>query len=316
MCRRSRGGRSWDRWRRWASPTRAPAGSSCDCGARGSSPPAAAGGRRATSCLRDRSRSSTRSRAARPRTRPRWDGTFDALIVQIPAESRAYREQLRRHAAYAGFGTVLPGLLVAPFPESMSALAPLLARVPGDASVTPVRLVPDPENAAILAAHAWDLETMAAVLRAEAARMTAAAEGAEASPPEGAAALSLLWRSIGPFFEVLSASPPLPAQAAAARLAAGRGARRLRAARDAGRGARAQVRRAAGTRGRLKVALMARLGPRRGAWDVAAVQCSGRPAGGLGPAARTITPRRPRRPPRGRRPSAGPAPRSSPGRSA
>jgi hypothetical protein len=41
--------------------------------------------------------------------------------------------------------------------------------------------------------------------------MRAAADEAEATPPPATGpALRLLWQSIGPFFEAISASPPLP----------------------------------------------------------------------------------------------------------
>lgn len=143
---------------------------------------------------------------------PPWDSTFETLVVHVPPTERAFREQLRRHASYAGFGSPLPGLLVAPYASSMLLLEPLLAARPGDTRITRGRLAVRPDEAAALAASAWNLEPVAAAVRAETERMWRAAETAETRPPAGSAALDLLWRAIGPFFEILSANPPLPAE--------------------------------------------------------------------------------------------------------
>jgi phenylacetic acid degradation operon negative regulatory protein len=142
---------------------------------------------------------------------PPWDGAFETLVARIPASARAFREQLRRHAAYAGFGTPLPGLLIAPYAASTRHLAPLLSSAPAGVEVIRGRLAVAPEQAAPLAAAAWRLGPEATALRSEAARMASAAEAALARPPVGPAALAALWRSIGPFFELLSERPPLPA---------------------------------------------------------------------------------------------------------
>jgi len=150
---------------------------------------------------------------------PPWDGAFRTLLVRIPVTDRAFREQLRRHAAYAGFANPLPGLLIAPYESSMLLLEPLLAgRAPGadaprPADVTVGRLAVDRDDAVRLAREGWDLETLASALRHETKRMAAAAQAAETDPPDsGAAALQLLWRCIGPFFGLLSASLSLPAE--------------------------------------------------------------------------------------------------------
>jgi phenylacetic acid degradation operon negative regulatory protein len=141
---------------------------------------------------------------------PPWDFSFETLVIQIPADDRAFREQLRRQAAYAGFGTPLPGLLIAPYAASTQTLDPLLARAPRGVKLTRCRLAVNAADAARMAASAWDLGARAADLRREADRMLRAAAAAEARPPDGPDALRLLWTSIGPFFELLSASAPLP----------------------------------------------------------------------------------------------------------
>lgn len=143
---------------------------------------------------------------------PPWEGTASVLIVQIPPAERAFREQLRRHAAYAGLGAPSPGLLMATDPAAVRALEPLLSRAPKGVSVVRATLSLSLEDARRLAGTAWRLEPLAARLREEAVRMELAAEEAGSAPPAGAAALAFLWRSIGPFFELLSDGRPLPAE--------------------------------------------------------------------------------------------------------
>ena len=111
---------------------------------------------------------------------PAWDGTFETLVLHIPSVARAFREQLWRRASYAGFGSPLAGLLIAPYPSSVVLLEPLLAARPPGATVTRGRLTVAPDEAAQLAASAWDLEPVAAALEAEGERMRHAAQAAEA----------------------------------------------------------------------------------------------------------------------------------------
>jgi DNA-binding transcriptional regulator PaaX len=143
---------------------------------------------------------------------PPWDGAFQAVLVRVPDTERAFREQLRRHAAYAGFGSPSAGLLIAPYEASLHQLEPLLERRPSGAQIATGRLAMTQAEAMGLAQSAWDLEAMAATISFEAGRMSAAADVAEANAPVApGAALQVLWASIGPFFAVISASPPLPA---------------------------------------------------------------------------------------------------------
>ena len=97
---------------------------------------------------------------------PSWDGTFEALLVEAPTTERAFREQLRRHAAYAGFASPLPGLLIAPYASSVVLLEPLLERRPREVRITRGRLALDPDGAIELARKAWDLDTLAAAFDA------------------------------------------------------------------------------------------------------------------------------------------------------
>ena len=142
---------------------------------------------------------------------PPWDGTFDALLVRIPGRDRAFREQLRRHAAFAGFGSPVPGLLLSPGPGPMAMLEPLLTLAPSGAVIVRARLTPSPDDARALAGDAWDLRGLGTRLRAETTRLERAATEASALGLEGGAALARLWDTIGPLFELLSENRPLPA---------------------------------------------------------------------------------------------------------
>jgi phenylacetic acid degradation operon negative regulatory protein len=141
---------------------------------------------------------------------PPWDSTFDVLVVHIPPTERAFREQLRRRASYAGFGSPLPGLLIAPYRASRQRLEPLLDARPPGVAIVRGRLSIDVAEAVPLASEAWELGPMAAAVRRETKRMLAAARAVEVGRPKGPDALQLLWQAIGPFFELLSARPPLP----------------------------------------------------------------------------------------------------------
>ena len=143
---------------------------------------------------------------------PPWDGGFETLIVHTPPGARAFREQLRRHAAYAGFGTLMPGLLIAPYQASTQRLEPLLRAAPAGVDVVLGRLAVQVDAAARIAAAVWRLGPEAATLRSETDRMAMAADAAEAARPHGRAALVELWLAIGPFFELLSERPLLPAE--------------------------------------------------------------------------------------------------------
>ncbi len=143
---------------------------------------------------------------------PAWDGTFETLLAAIPPGARAFREQLRRHAAYAGFGSPMPGLLIAPYQESVRQIEPLLASAPPGVEIVRGRLTVEPGRAARLAADAWPLASESTAISREAARMAAGAAAAEDHHPTGAAALAFLWHHIGPLFGLASERPPLPAE--------------------------------------------------------------------------------------------------------
>jgi phenylacetic acid degradation operon negative regulatory protein len=139
-----------------------------------------------------------------------WDGIFHAALVTVPEGARSYREVLRRKAVYAGFGTLRPGLLIAPYETSWSTLEPVLARAPQGTRVLRAELRLATADALAAAPQVWSLDVLAAALRSESERMSAAAAQHLAAPRSGPAAMAALWEAIGPFFEAFSGQPPLP----------------------------------------------------------------------------------------------------------
>jgi phenylacetic acid degradation operon negative regulatory protein len=103
-----------------------------------------------------------RSGAARPQTP--WTGSFHALLYQVPEGQRAFRDQLRRHALFTGYGIMQPGVLIALTDRSPS-LADVLAEKPVGASVRVGSLSLSVADAAAVAYEAWDLATVGANYR-------------------------------------------------------------------------------------------------------------------------------------------------------
>jgi phenylacetic acid degradation operon negative regulatory protein len=142
---------------------------------------------------------------------PAWDGSFETLLVHIPPAKRAFREQLRRQAAFAGFGTPLPSLLVAADSAATLAIEPLLVTAPAGVTVIRARLTMDREDGRRLARDAWSLEPLADRIVYETARMAAVSGQVDGRTVPDAEAVALMWRTIGPYFALLSEARPLPA---------------------------------------------------------------------------------------------------------
>ncbi len=141
---------------------------------------------------------------------PAWDGVFRTLFVDAPAGGRAYREVLRRHAEYAGFGGLQPGVLISPTETSWAALEPTIAAAPRGFRLLRGELRLSDADARAVAREVWSVDTLATSLLVEVARMRAATAAQAVEPCSGAAALVRLWDAIGPFFLVFSGRPPLP----------------------------------------------------------------------------------------------------------
>lgn len=118
---------------------------------------------------------------------PPWDGHFYALLHHVPEAHRAYRDRLRRAAVLVGYGAPQPGLLISVGDRS-AALADVLADAPAGASVRPVTLGLDVDDARELARSAWALDALASDLRADLAELRAALASA-GEPGTGADAV-------------------------------------------------------------------------------------------------------------------------------
>lgn len=106
-------------------------------------------------------------------TVPVWDGSFPALLYQVPESQRAYRDRLRRQATFVGYGIVQPGVLIAVH-DHAGELADVVAQAPAGSHVRHARIGMDTTDAAEVAATAWDLPQVAEVLDGHLAVLRAA----------------------------------------------------------------------------------------------------------------------------------------------
>lgn len=143
---------------------------------------------------------------------PAWDGVFRAALVAVPPAARSYRETFKRRASYAGFGALRPGLLIAPYERSWSAIEPVIALAREDTWITRADLRLSDSDARRAARVVWELDALAAALRSESKRMSTAVAIHGAKPRSGPRAMAVLWKAIAPFFQLFSVQPPLPAE--------------------------------------------------------------------------------------------------------
>jgi phenylacetic acid degradation operon negative regulatory protein len=148
-----------------------------------------------------------RIRAADRAAPPAWDGSFHALLYQVPESSRAFRDALRRAAVGLGYGQLQPGVLIAL--EDRSAL---LTDPPPDAQLFVSRLAMDLPDAARAARVAWDLDELARAFAGHAAALRAALADL-AEPPEPSRQALIRYADLlkTPMTETLR-SPRLPAE--------------------------------------------------------------------------------------------------------
>ena len=149
-----------------------------------------------------------RSGAARAVTP--WTGSFHALLYQVPEGQRAFRDLLRRHALFTGYGIMQPGVLIA-LTDLSPRLTTVLAETPADASVRIGAISLSPADAAAVAYEAWDLAAVGANYRSHIAALRAAL----AVPPELPASADTLRAfaelSLPPLVDTLR-DPGLPAE--------------------------------------------------------------------------------------------------------
>ena len=137
-----------------------------------------------------------------------WDGVFHTLLHSVPETHRAFRDALRRSAYLAGYGTLQPGVLVAPADYRVQ-LADTLVGRPEEAQLVFGQLTVDDGDAARLVEVAWDLPRVAATYAAH-----LAAVGDLLAPtedPTGAAALRAYGRTVAPALSATLAEPDVPA---------------------------------------------------------------------------------------------------------
>jgi phenylacetic acid degradation operon negative regulatory protein len=91
---------------------------------------------------------------------PDWAGHFHTVLYQVPERHRAFRDQLRRVAVFAGYGLLQQGVLVCTT-DRREQMAPVLDTAPAQAQVLFGELHLSTEDAARAAYHAWDLATLA-----------------------------------------------------------------------------------------------------------------------------------------------------------
>ncbi|MFC0436537.1 PaaX family transcriptional regulator C-terminal domain-containing protein [Kutzneria buriramensis] len=128
-----------------------------------------------------------RIKAGSDRAATPWTGHFHALLYQVPEGQRAFRDLLRRHALFTGYGIMQPGVLIS-LTDLSPRLADVLAQCPSGASVRAGTIGLSVEDAAAVAYEAWDLATVGANYRRHISSLRAAL-ASDASLPETAETL-------------------------------------------------------------------------------------------------------------------------------
>ncbi len=137
-----------------------------------------------------------------------WPGHFHALLHQVPERHRAYRDRLRRLAGFVGYAPMQPGVLIA-VADRADELAEVLDDVPPGAAVHRARLGMDADDAARVAATAWELPTLAADLRAHLAALRALVDEPDDPPPTAASVRRLAEHTNQVYVDLLR-DPGLP----------------------------------------------------------------------------------------------------------
>ncbi|WP_163509244.1 PaaX family transcriptional regulator C-terminal domain-containing protein [Fodinicola acaciae] len=131
-----------------------------------------------------------------------WRGHFHALLFQVPEEHRAFRDALRRHAVFTGYGTMQPGVLIS-LTDRRSALLDQLPPLPSGARVVSATLGMSTVDAAAAAHRAWDLGALAERYRAHILTLTPETRRDEPLPADGRTLrrwsdlTTTMWRDIG-----------------------------------------------------------------------------------------------------------------------
>jgi phenylacetic acid degradation operon negative regulatory protein len=117
-------------------------------------------------------------------TGPAWSGQFHTVLYQVPEPHRAFRDQLRRIATFAGYGLLQQGVLISPT-DRREQLRPTLAAAPAGAQVLFGELRLTTADAARAAYQAWDLAPLARTYRRHTRTLRAAIDRRGTPKPDG-----------------------------------------------------------------------------------------------------------------------------------
>lgn len=136
-----------------------------------------------------------------------WCGRFCCVIYDVPERDRQVRDRLRHTAAAAGFGTLRPGVLIAPT-DRWSSIEHLFRDISPRSWIQTTTLVPtDLDEARTMTERAWDLDSLAGSYR----RATHIAHHDRSRDPGWD--LFLQWRRLyDVFLDAQLADPDLPVE--------------------------------------------------------------------------------------------------------
>ena len=149
-----------------------------------------------------------RIRSGAGRTVAPWTGSLHALLYQVPEGQRAFRDLLRRHALFNGYGIMQPGVLIA-LTDLSPRLAEVLAECPDGASVRIGTIGLSVADAAAVAYQAWDLAQVEATYREHIASLRSALSSDAELPATAATLRAFADLSMPPLVDTLR-DPGLP----------------------------------------------------------------------------------------------------------
>jgi phenylacetic acid degradation operon negative regulatory protein len=146
--------------------------------------------------------------------RPDWDGQFTALLFSVPEPERAFRDQLRRAAVLAGFGSLQPGVFITPDKRRWDRLEPTMEGAPEGSRLTRAELRMSSADARRIAVDAWPLAELEGRYREQIAYLRRLAGELEDSQRSAdmASPIRTLWEAMAPIFGVAAEDPGLPAE--------------------------------------------------------------------------------------------------------
>lgn len=136
-----------------------------------------------------------------------WSGRFHAIVYDIGERHRSLRDRFRYLYAYAGYGVLRSGLLIAPV-DRRDRVGSQLPELPRGCVAFACDVVPtDPAEARRMAATAWDLDDVSRRYREAAALLAQSQHRSFDDPWAGLAELRSLYQQL---YGVQLADPRLP----------------------------------------------------------------------------------------------------------